>query len=55
MSRSRRCDVADDLLGVVVVVNSLLLMLFVVVSLFTQQTHSYRDGGEGYTCIACVF
>jgi len=46
VSRGLRCDVADDLLGVVVfVVDSLLLMLFGVISLFTQQTHSYHDGG----------
>ena len=45
--------VADDLLGVVVVVvvDSLLLVLFVVISLFTRQTHSYRDGCE---CIPVV-
>lgn len=53
VSRSRRCDVvADDLLSVVVV-DSLLLLLFVVISLFTQQTHSYRDSCEGYTCTVC--
>lgn len=52
MSRSCRYDVvADDLLGVVDVVDSLLLVLFVVISLFPQQTHSYRDGCE---CIPVV-
>jgi hypothetical protein len=56
VSRSCRYDVvADDLLGVVVVVvvvdSLLLLVLFVIISLFTQQTHSYRDGCE---CIPVV-
>jgi len=36
----------------VVVDSLLLLVLFVVISLFTQQTHSYRDGCD---CIPVVW